>query len=67
MTFGQYPKTKLAEALKKYAEALEKIDAGDDPADENVQINAKNRKALTVRQLANEYLEKYGSFEFRVG
>lgn len=59
LTIGQYPKIKLSEALKKYGEALEKIEAGDDPAEENVQLNAKNRNALTVRQLAGEYIEKY--------
>lgn len=59
LTFGQYPKLRLAEALKKYGEALEKIESGEDPADENVQINEENRKALTVRQLADQYIEKY--------
>lgn len=59
LTFGQYPKLRLAEALTKYGEALEKIESGEDPADENVQINEANRKALTVRQLADQYIEKY--------
>ena len=59
LTFGQYPKLKLAEALRKYAEALEKLEAGDDPAEENVQANRASRKALTVQQLAGEYIEKY--------
>lgn len=59
LTLGQYPKLSLAEALKKYGEALEKIEAGDDPAEENVKLNKANRKALTVRQLADEYIEKY--------
>lgn len=59
LTLGQYPKLKLAEAFKKYGEALEKVESGHDPADENVQLNIENRKALTVRQLAEEYIEKY--------
>jgi hypothetical protein len=59
LTLGRYPKLKLAEALKKYGEALEKVDAGEDPAEENVQLNIKNRNALTVRQLADDYIEKY--------
>lgn len=59
LTLGQYPKLTLAEALKKYGEALEKIEAGDDPAQENVQANAANRKAMTVSKLADEYIEKY--------
>ena len=59
LTFGQYPKLKLAEALKKYGEALEKVGAGEDPADEHVRLNDANRKALTVRDLAAQYIEKY--------
>ena len=31
ITFGQYPKLKLAEALKKYAEALANVETGEDP------------------------------------
>ena len=48
LTLGQYPKLKLAEALKKYGEALEKVEEGNDPAKENVQLNAANRNALPV-------------------
>lgn len=59
LTFGQYPKMKLAEALKKYGEALEKVEAGDDPAAENVDLNRINRTSPTVRQLASAYVEKY--------
>ena len=59
LTFGQYPKMKLAEAFVKYGEALEKVESGEDPADENVQINEASRKALTVRQLVDQYIEKY--------
>ena len=59
LTLGQYPKLKLSEALKKYGEALVKVEAGDDPAEENVQLNTANRNALTVQQLADEYIEKY--------
>jgi integrase len=59
LTFGQYPKLKLAEAFKKYGEALEKVEAGEDPADENVEMNEANRRALTIRQLADQYIEKY--------
>jgi Arm domain-containing DNA-binding protein len=58
LTLGQYPKLKLAEALKKYGEALEKVEEGNDPAKENVQLNETNRIALTVRQLAEEYIDK---------
>ncbi|MET0072103.1 MAG: site-specific integrase [Candidatus Thiodiazotropha sp.] len=59
LTLGRYPKLKLAEALKKYGEALEQVEVGEDPAEENVQINIRNRTALTVSQLADEYIKKY--------
>lgn len=59
LTFGQYPKLKLAAALTKYAEALAKVEAGEDPSEEQVRINAENRKALTVSQLKEDYIEKY--------
>jgi len=59
LTLGQYPKLKLAEALAKYSEALEKVEAGEDPAEDRVMANQRARKALTVRQLAEEYIEKY--------
>ena len=59
LTFGQYPKVKLAAALKKYGEALEKVEAGEDPAAQNVAANRLKRNAVTVRELAEEYIEKY--------
>lgn len=59
LTFGRYPKMRLAEALQKYAAALERVEHGEDPAAENVEANRENRAALTVRQLADEYIDKY--------
>lgn len=59
LTLGQYPRLKLAEALAKYGEALEKVEAGEDPADEKVKANKANRAALTVADLVTEYIEKY--------
>ena len=59
LTLGQYPKLKLAEALRKYGELLGKVEAGEDPAQESVRANEASRKAMTVRQLADDYLEKY--------
>ena len=59
LTFGQYPKIKLAEALSKYSAALEKVEAGEDPALDKVEANRASGKALTVRQLSSEYIEKY--------
>ena len=59
MTFGQYPKVTLAAAFQKYAEALEKVEAGEDPAGENVRANAERRSAPTVGELAEDYIDKY--------
>lgn len=59
MTLGQYPRLKLAEALRKYGEALEKVQAGEDPAKDAVRSNRMHGKTLTVRQLADDYIEKY--------
>ena len=59
LTFGQYPKLKLADALKKYGDAIAQVEEGDDPAEEAVRLNRATNKALTVRQLAEDYIEKY--------
>ena len=59
MTLGRYPKIKLAEALQKYGEAVEKVEHGEDPAEDLVLANQIDRNALTVRMLAEEYIEKY--------
>lgn len=59
MTFGRHPKMKLAEAFQKYGEAMDKIAHGDDPAEDQVQANKIDRNALTVKQLSDEYIEKY--------
>ena len=59
ITFGRYPKLKLTEALALYAEAHAKAQAGDDPAEKAVEANAADRKAITVRQLAEAYIEKH--------
>ncbi len=59
LTFGQYPRMKLAEALREYGAALDRVEAGEDPADDNVRLNAERRSAPTVRQLAADYIEKY--------
>ncbi|MBN8995363.1 MAG: tyrosine-type recombinase/integrase [Rhizobiales bacterium] len=59
LTFGRYPKLKLAQALQLYAAALERVEAGEDPASDNVQANYVRRAAPTVRDLAEDYIEKY--------
>jgi len=59
LTIGQYPKVSLAEAFQKYGDALEKVEAGEDPAGDKVKANAAHRGAPTVVQLAEDYIEKY--------
>lgn len=59
MTFGRYPKMKLAQAFQKYTETIDKISQGEDPAGDDVIKNREKRNALTIRQLADEYIEKY--------
>ncbi len=59
LTFGQYPRMKLAEAFQKYGEALDKVEAGEDPAEDNVRLNAEKRTTVTIKQLADDYIEKY--------
>jgi len=59
ITFGQYPKLSLADALQHYAAAHKKAETGEDPAEEAVEKNEIDRNSLTVKQLANEYIEKY--------
>ncbi len=55
LSHGVYPQMSLAEATRAHAQALEKIDNGIDPGREIVHA----RRAPTVEDLANEYMEKW--------
>lgn len=59
LTLGEYPMLKLADAFRKYGDALEKVQSGEDPAGEQVLVNDSLRRAMTVRELASEYVERY--------
>jgi len=59
ITFGQYPKLTVQKALEKYAEANNKVEEGDDPAEDSVSTNTALRKAPTIPQLATDYIEMY--------
>jgi integrase len=59
MTLGVYPKTTLADAHQDQANALKLLEKGIDPGERRVEANQEARKALTVKQLGDEYLEKW--------
>src|ERR1700682_4451513 len=58
MTLGTYPVLSLASARVKYAEAKRKLDHGEDPGSLAKAEKLIDREASTVRQLADEYLER---------
>jgi integrase len=59
MSLGTYPLLTLAEAHKKHGEAVAMLAKGVDPAKLDVQAKIEARRALTVRSLAVEYLQKW--------
>ena len=59
ITFGQYPKMTVQKALEKYADANNKVEEGEDPAEDSVATNTATRKAPTISQLAKDYIEMY--------
>ena len=59
MTLGQYPAMSVAEAHKRHAEAVQALEDGRDPGAAHVEARQDARAALTVSQLAEEYLEKW--------
>jgi integrase len=59
MSLGTYPSLPLAEAHKKHGEAVAMLAKGIDPAKLDVQAKIEARRALTLRALAADYLEKW--------
>jgi integrase len=59
MTLGVYPKISLAKAHSKHADAREILEKGNDPGIALVDANKEHRKAPTVAQLVDEYIEKW--------
>ena len=59
MTLGTYPKVSLADANEKHAKARKQLEKGIDPGEVQVEANQEARKALTVKQLVDEYIEKW--------
>lgn len=59
MTLGTYPAMPLTEAHKAHADACDKLKHNIDPGSLRVQANIERRKAETVKELADLYLEKW--------
>ena len=59
MTLGNYPAMSLRDAGLALAEAKKKLDLGADPGVSLVQSRKDDREALTVKDLVDEYLERW--------
>jgi integrase len=59
MTLGTYPQMSLADAGVQLAEAKSRLARGQDPGKILVGARKAERQAETVKELAEEYLEKY--------
>lgn len=59
MTVGRYPRLSLAEAHKAVGDAMLNLELGGDPAEKQVAENDRKREAVTVADLADEYVEKH--------
>ena len=57
ITLGRYPALSVAEAHKAHAEARLKLQTGLDPGKERVQTNIAERRAGTVQELADDFIE----------
>lgn len=58
LTLGNYPDMGLAEARKQARAYRVRIDNGEDPAADKKIEKARVRKAITVNQLCDDYVEK---------
>ncbi|MEE8055527.1 MAG: Arm DNA-binding domain-containing protein, partial [Gammaproteobacteria bacterium] len=59
MSLGRYLSLSLADAHLKHSEAVTKLEKDIDPADQLAEERDTLRKAPTVKQLVQEYLETY--------
>jgi len=59
MTLGSYPKMTVSGAHKAHAEAMGRLEKGEDPGLLKVTDNRQLKAAPTVKELAAEYLEKW--------
>lgn len=58
VTLGNYPDLGLAEARKRARAYRVQIDDGEDPAADKKVAKARARKAMTVDQLCDDYIDK---------
>ncbi len=59
MTLGTYPLITLADAHMTHAQAKKKLERGTDPGTEAIIQKREERQAETVRELVDEFMEKY--------
>jgi len=59
LTLGTYPGMTLADAHKAHAEAVKKLEQGIDPGAVTVADRREERKAPTVADLVDEYIERW--------
>jgi integrase len=65
LTLGHYPAMSLAEARQAHADARTLHEKGIDPGDKAVSEREEQRKAPTVADLAQEYMEKWAKVRKR--
>jgi len=59
MTLGTYPDMSVARAHKAHGNALELLEHNKDPGTLRVSENKQERTASTIKDLADEYIEKW--------
>ena len=63
LTIGSYPQLTLRRARDEVVKALAQIEDGVDPGLERKNIKQADRDAISVKELAGEYIEKYAKPE----
>lgn len=57
LTLGRYPELSLAKAREAYAMAAAKLDTGEDPAEDKLDLNKIERENPSVKQMVSKYIE----------
>lgn len=65
LTLGHYPAMSLAKARQEHADARTLLEGGVDPGAKAVSEREEQRKAPTIADLAQEYLEKWAKVRKR--
>ena len=61
MTFGTYPEMTLHSARVELANAQDRLSQGEDPGNTLAEKRREERQAETIKQLAEDFIEKYAS------